>query len=66
MNKNIGVICSVASFFVWLTVMLVIVVKLPIKQDTIIMLSWPTVPGIIGGMIFQKKDRKGEIRTLDI
>lgn len=60
MDKNIGLICALASFVIWAGVMVVIVMRLPVKMDTMILLSWPVLPGIVGGLVFQKKDREND------
>lgn len=58
MDKKIGIICALASFLIWAFIVVVIVTKLPVKADTFILLSWPVLPGIVGGLAFQKKDRE--------
>lgn len=59
MDKNIGLCCALASAAIWLAIMLLVVVRLPVKIDTFLMLSWPVLPGVVGGLLFQKKDREG-------
>lgn len=56
-DKNFGLYCSFASLLVWATVTIMIVMKLPVKIDTFIMLSWVTVPGVVGGLIFYRLDK---------
>lgn len=63
MNCKTGLYCVVASLAVWFLIMLVIVLKLPVKSDTVVMLSWPTLPGLVGGWIFYRMDKKGEWGT---
>lgn len=57
MNRRVGLYCSVACFVIWLLVMVVIVSKLPVKLDTIVMLSWPLLPGVAGGLYFYYLDK---------
>ena len=58
-NKNVGLYCAAASFCVWLVIIFLVVAKLPVKIDTFILLSWPVLPGVIGGYIFYKMDKNG-------
>lgn len=63
-NKKTGLYCAILCIAVWLGLMIVIVAKLPHKLDTVIMLSWPALPGVIGGLAFYRMD-KNECWTVE-
>ncbi len=63
MNCKTGLYCVFASLAVWLLIITVIVLKLPVKMDTVVMLSWPTLPGVLGGWVFYRMDKNGEWGT---
>lgn len=58
MNANkLGLYCSSFGIAFWLILVFGLIIKLPIKLPTLILLSWPILPGIIGGFIFYNLDK---------
>lgn len=56
-NKKIGLYCMVASILVEMFVVMKIVINIPVKLDTLLLLSWPILPGVAGGYLFYLMDR---------
>ncbi|MFK5951704.1 MAG: hypothetical protein QM498_01510 [Desulfobacterium sp.] len=65
MNKNLGLQCSIFASIFYILINVLLVFKLPEKLDTFLVFSWVTVPGIIGGLIFYRMDKKGLWREND-
>ena len=58
-NKNLGLYCLAGASALYVFYVLKIVMSLPVKIDTLLLLSWPTLPGVIGSYIFYKMDKNG-------
>lgn len=56
-NKKLGLYCSAVGIVFYLFVILKIIMQLPVKTGTLILFSWPILPGIIGGYIFYRIDK---------
>ncbi len=59
MNKNTGLYCALFSLFLYVLLVVFVILRLPVKMDTLALLSWPIVPGIIGSLVFYRMDRSG-------
>lgn len=59
MNKNTGLYCALFSLFLYALLVVFVILRLPVKMDTFVLLSWPIVPGIIGSFIFYRMDQNG-------
>lgn len=57
-KSKLGLYCSAFGIMFWLFIVLGLVIKLPVKTPTLILLSWPILPGIICGYVFYKMDEK--------
>lgn len=60
MNRKEGLYYAGISFCFWLCIMLTITWYLPVWLDTMIMLSWTILPGVVGGLVFYVKDNSGQ------
>lgn len=58
-KSKLGLYCSAFGTAFWLFVVFGLVMKLPVKTPTLLLLSWPILPGIICGYVFYKMDEKG-------
>ncbi len=59
MNRNIGLYCGIFSLVLYIGLIVFVIARLPIKLDTLLMFSWPIIPGIIGSFLFYRMDQKG-------
>ncbi|ACB84357.1 hypothetical protein [Natranaerobius thermophilus] len=59
-NLPVGLICSGVLLVTYIILIYNIVLHLPNKLDTFIVLSWLFIPGIIGGGIFHLMDVTGK------
>lgn len=62
-NTNLGLYCLAAGLSFYIFVILKIIINLPIKIDTLLLFSWPILPGIIGSYIFYRMDNSGTWRN---
>ncbi|MCF7935894.1 MAG: hypothetical protein K9L28_06120 [Synergistales bacterium] len=58
-NRNVGLWCALASTAIFAFLIFGFIMKMPVKVDTLILFSWPILPGIIGSLIFFFRDRAG-------
>ena len=56
-NKKLGLYCLSAGLALYIFIILKIVINLPIKIDTLLLFSWPLIPGIIGSYVFYRIDK---------
>lgn len=58
-KKYLGLLCSMWGVAFWLLLIFGLILRLPVKLPTFILLSWPVLPGIICGVIFYRMDANG-------
>lgn len=58
MNKNLGLYCGLFSLVIYIGLIVFVIARLPVKLDTLLMFSWPILPGIVGSFIFYRMDQK--------
>lgn len=55
-KRYVGLYCSLIGTLFYILIIFGLIVKLPVKLPTFILLSWPILPGIVSGIIFYKMD----------
>ena len=56
-DKNFGLYWMTTGIVTWAFVIYKIIMNIPVKTGTFILLSWPILPGIVCGYIFYLMDK---------